>query len=377
MAGMTTLADTESACRDDPKVWLLLDDRPGHRTQVIGLASSLGWPYETRQLAFNRLNKVPNPILGAGLTSLDRSASDGLDPPYPDLVIAMGRRCIPIARWIRRASGGRTRLVQLGRKGVTSPGDFGLLVSCAHFNFPPHPRRVEVTVPPTQVTADQLSAARQCWRGLLDGKSKPCTVFLVGGETAHHRFLPDTAASVALRVQAAALANGGSLTVVTSPRTPSHAVDAMRTALDRSEIHAWKPGQRENPYLGYLAWADILVVTGESESMIAEAAATSKPLYIVPLPRKPLTLKRQFVNVFTAPRAGAIAAAGNALINFGWLTPTRDVEKMHDQMYRQGLARPFEESLSLEPPAQINGLSVVTQRIRSLFGESEIRGSAP
>jgi mitochondrial fission protein ELM1 len=136
MAGMTTSADTKSACRDDPKVWLLLDDRPGHRTQVIGLASSLGWPYETRQLAFNRLNKVPNPILGAGLTSLDRSASDSLDPPYPDLVIAMGRRCIPIARWIRRASGDRTRLVQLGRKGVTSPGDFGLLVSCAHFNFP-------------------------------------------------------------------------------------------------------------------------------------------------------------------------------------------------------------------------------------------------
>jgi hypothetical protein len=33
-----------------PRVWLLLDDRPGHTTQVVGLAEALGWPYETKEL---------------------------------------------------------------------------------------------------------------------------------------------------------------------------------------------------------------------------------------------------------------------------------------------------------------------------------------
>ena len=373
---MLTSEKTGPARRDCPRVWLLLDDRPGHQTQVMGLANSLGWPHEVRRLAFNRLNKLPNSLLGAGLASMDQSASDRLGPPYPDLVIAMGRRSIPISRWIKRASGGRSRLVQLGRKGVTNPGEFSLLVSCAHFNFPPHPRRMEVILPPTQVTVDQLLKAKQRWRGLLHGKPKPCTVFLVGGETAHHRFSPDLAATLALQVEAAALAIGGSLTVVTSPRTSKGAVAAMRKAVDRSEIHAWEPGQRENPYLGYLASADILVVTGESESMIAEAAATSKPLHIVAIPLKPATLKRRLVNAITAPSRGTIAAAGRKLVNLGWLTPSRDVEKMHRQMYSRGLARPFEASLCLEPPAQINGLSDVVERIQSLFREAELGGAA-
>ena len=36
----------------------------------------------------------------------------------------------------------------------------------------------------------------------------------------------------------------------------------------------------ENPYLGILALADILVVTGDSVSMCTEASATAKPVYI-------------------------------------------------------------------------------------------------
>ena len=47
------------------------------------------------------------------LLTLMRKQSDALSPPWPDLVIAASRRSVPIARWIRKQSGDRTRLVHL------------------------------------------------------------------------------------------------------------------------------------------------------------------------------------------------------------------------------------------------------------------------
>lgn len=49
-------------------------------------------------------------------------------------------------------------------------------------------------------------------------------------------------------------------------------------------MYPWQPHRRDNPYLGYLTTADILIVTGESESMLAEVAASGKPVYIYALP---------------------------------------------------------------------------------------------
>src|SRR3546814_15678791 len=85
-----------------PRIWLLLDDRPGHITQVVGLAEALGWPYETKALRFTPLNRLSNRLLGASRLSLDTARSTALTPPWPALVIAMGRPAAPIARWVKR-----------------------------------------------------------------------------------------------------------------------------------------------------------------------------------------------------------------------------------------------------------------------------------
>ena len=57
----------------------------------------------------------PGGICGAGGKDL---VGDPAYPGYPDLVIGMGRRVVPIARWIKRDSGGRSRVVLLGRKAA-------------------------------------------------------------------------------------------------------------------------------------------------------------------------------------------------------------------------------------------------------------------
>ncbi|MCA9476882.1 MAG: mitochondrial fission ELM1 family protein, partial [Nitrospira sp.] len=51
----------------------------------------------------------------------------------------------------------------------------------------------------------------------------------------------------------------------------------------------WNPQQALLPYVTALALADVIVVTGESEAMLAEVAATDKVMVIYPLPRKSRT----------------------------------------------------------------------------------------
>ncbi len=98
---------------EPPRVWVLLGRGTGGNGQMLSLADALGWPYETRQLVHNRLQWVPNLFLGATRATLEGRRSDPLEPPWPDLVIAASRRSAPVAQWIRRQSGGRTRLVHL------------------------------------------------------------------------------------------------------------------------------------------------------------------------------------------------------------------------------------------------------------------------
>lgn len=337
-----------------PRVWILLDDRPGHRTQVVGLAERLGWSFDARKLSFNRLNKLPNPILGASLHSVDRSKSDALTPPFPDVVIAMGRRCVPVARWIRRMSEGRCRLVQIGRKGVTAADEFSLLISCAHFNMPPHARRRNVPVPPSQVTDERLAEARDMWAEKLAERQKPHIVLLVGGDSALHAFPADYAVDVLKRAEAATESLRGSLTVVTSRRTSSEAVQAMQSAATSAMFEIWDRSQARNPYLGYLAWADGLIVTGESESMLAESVATGKPLHIVAMPEKRLSPMKQLKRRLTYRARGQDLSAlvCSMLFNQGWMTPYRDLDKMHDAMCAAGLAHPFETALDLTRPSE-------------------------
>jgi mitochondrial fission protein ELM1 len=360
-----------------PIVWLLIDDRPGHRTQVVGLARSLGWPTIEKQLAFNCLNRLPNALLGAGLLSLDPARSDPLTAPYPDLVIGMGRRVVPIARWIKRQSGGRSRVVLFGRKAANVARAADLSIACAHFQLVPHDRMVELVVPPTQVDGLTLAEARSIHGDPLAGLARPRVLLLTGGPTVHHRFEDAFAGRMAGEVAAATRAQGGSLAIVTSRRTPAGAIAAMRSAAPDAHVHQWRVDQRSNPYLAYLDAADLIVVTGESESMLAEAAATDQPLTIYPLPSKPESAKQTLARRVRrgAMGSGPWAALCRAVLADGWLTPPRDIDLMHALIVARGQAGFFASGLNTFAPRASPESRKLAERIIALLGR--IPESAP
>ena len=69
--------------------------------------------------------------------------------------------------------------------------------------------------------------------------------------------------------------------ITTSRRTGTAAEEKIMSTLNAFPHYAYLWGTKdENPYLGFLACADNIVVTGDSVSMCSEATATGKTLRI-------------------------------------------------------------------------------------------------
>ena len=74
---------------------------------------------------------------------------------------------------------------------------------------------------------------------------------------------------------------GGSLLITTSRRTGSEPEKIIMEQLKEIPQFTYLWGDTaENPYSGFLACADNIVVTGDSVSMCCEATGTQKPIYL-------------------------------------------------------------------------------------------------
>ncbi|WP_448508020.1 ELM1/GtrOC1 family putative glycosyltransferase [Immundisolibacter sp.] len=274
------------ACARVPDVWLLHGRHAGDNAQVDALAAGTGWPVQTRQLRFSVLSRLPGWLKGASRTGLAASEPP-LAPPWPDLLIAAGRRSANIARWVARRSGGRTRTVLVGRPRAPLAA-FDLVLTTPQYGLPARGNVVHLVAPlgsPETVDDSSLNLWRARWAQL----PRPWIALLVGGDRAPYRLDASTALRLGEAANALATATGGSLLVTTGPRTRPAAADALFGALTVSAHgHRFAPGQgqADNPYRAMLALADQFVVTGDSASMLGEAAATGKPMAVFQLPAR-------------------------------------------------------------------------------------------
>lgn len=267
-----------------PRVWVLADDRAGNRGQCLGVAEALGLEHQVKEIAYSPWASLPNSVLGASFIGITDSSRSRLTPPWPDVVIAAGRRTAPVARRIGRlgkaAGGGGCALIQIMDPGAGA-GEFALIAQPSH-DRPSHGGNIlRIIGAPHRLTPQRLKQETSSWRGRFDDLAKPWIALIVGGSTRRRRFSPAMARELGARASKLALLAGGSLLVSTSRRT-GEATDALVDAITApSRIFRWDTGADEdNPYHGYLALADAVVVTGDSVSMCTEACAGTGPVYI-------------------------------------------------------------------------------------------------
>ncbi len=260
-------------------VWILKGPNAGDYGQLQVLARALGIPYVTKQLVFRSWELLLHASSRPTLAGLERAASDRLDAPWPDLVLTAGRRNELVAHWIRHASGGKSRLVHVGRPW-TNPARFDLVVSNRQYFLEASNGIIVNDLPLTDLTSASLAADRTTWEPRWRDLPRPWTVLLVGGDSGPLVFTPRHARALARQIDARIARSGGSVLVTTSGRTPPRSADALLSTLrSKRFVHRW-PSPDENPYRGLLACGDEFIVTGDSMSMLAEACATGRPVHL-------------------------------------------------------------------------------------------------
>jgi mitochondrial fission protein ELM1 len=266
------------------RIWLVIGDKLGDNAQATRLADGLGMPYETRRLVPRPRYVLGKPRFKVGLEHLDLAASDPLQPPWPDLVITIGRRHSMAALWIK-AQNPATRIVLLGRARRWLER-FDLVIVPPQYRLPDLPNVMRLCLPLLRVDKDAVARASAHWSPRFAPLEKPLIGVLVGGPTRPYRFDDAVTTDLVATCRDLQQRHGGTLCVSTSRRTPAVVVAALRSRLpEGSVLYEWSAEAADNPYLALLGLADRFVVTGDSVSMMIEVADCGKPLAIFDLPR--------------------------------------------------------------------------------------------
>lgn len=311
------------------RVWLLLGQKTGDNAQVRALAEALGAPAREFELRYNWRYKLPNNLVGGSLATL--RADPGFAAPWPDLVIGVGQRSAPVGRWIAEASGGRTKLVWLGRP--RAPLDwFALVVTTPQYGLREAPNVLRLSLP-----FGASAKGRTGGRYLLAS---------LGGAS----IAADMDAAFVDRFAAAARAEaamrGLALRATTSPRSPTGAGARLAVALQgHAEIYDWRAaGGADNPYRDWLAEAGAVIATGESVSLIADAVGTGAPVALMSPPDKPWVAAIRRI-----PGLNRWLSAGGLF----FLAPPPNIPAIAARFEALGLARREGELLRIEGAAPV------------------------
>jgi mitochondrial fission protein ELM1 len=359
-----------------PKTWVLSDEARRDSAAPVALAQALGWPCQKKELRFTPLARLPNRLLGASRLGLTRAGRAALAHPWPDVVIATGRQAVPAARWIREQSLGRTRLVQLGAGGERADL-FDAVVTPAHHQLWPHPRRIETAAPLVPTASDAPTGPAPARPA---GAEPPRIALLaeVGrGSGSLHNL--DTR-RMARAVRAFAESLGGSAFAVVGPRTGSSAAAELSRVLgtgERAQIPRLGPPGSEDA----LAQSDAIVVSGNDETLLARAAASGRPVFIHPPTGYDRGLlrslrswvderaRRRPVNARGTPRPQqGLEYLCARLIERGVVRPPRDLGALHAALYRLGIARPFGTPYEPWARAALRPEAEIARDLRPLLG---------
>ena len=274
-------------------IWLLKHRRAGDLAQMRNLAAMLldgpaddgfsTWAVEEKQLVFHYPKLVRFPSAAHWL--LDRERSDSLDPPWPDaIVVAEG-----IAAWVARAlkarTGDQTKIIVLGRPaGQVAP--FDLILTTAQYDLPAAQNVVTLPLP---LAASLCAPAeeRQILLQRMAGKPRPWIAVLIGGSVPPDGLDERAIAQIAEAAHLKVRESGGSLMVLTSPRTGRRCEEDIRRLLHAADfLQPWSSLTKPNLYGAVLAEADSFLVTSDSVSMTVEALNTGKPVSVFMLPQR-------------------------------------------------------------------------------------------
>lgn len=273
--------------------WVITDGKIGTEKQCIALAEALGLsPKIIRITARAPWRFLPPALWFATRYAISDAgnmlASAWEDPQkLPGVVISATRLAAAPAAALRRHA----------QQHLQTPPLFihllNPLLPTTHFDVVVAPfhdgLRGENVLPMhgalTNITPDFMAEVRMRVQPALEQLPGPRVALLIGGNSKYYTLTPERVREMCAGLKTLHQSTGCSFMATLSRRTPEALADVFKDALAALPHVLWD-GTPPNPYYDYLAWADAILVTEDSISMVADAVATGKPVYILEMQGK-------------------------------------------------------------------------------------------
>ncbi|MBT5415987.1 MAG: hypothetical protein HOK81_15410, partial [Rhodospirillaceae bacterium] len=185
-----------------------------------------------------------------------------------------------------------------------------------------------------RVTTEKLNMGAERLAPDLAHLPRPLAAVLVGGSNRRYRLTPRRVKTICRSLAQAVGESGAGLAVTPSRRTGAENEAALRAGLAGLPAYIWG-GAGENPYLGLLGLADMIVVTADSVSMVSEALATGKPVHVIECEG----LSRRFGTFHAGLRAAGLTRPFRGHLETWAYEPPDDTRKVAEELAHRLAAR--------------------------------------
>lgn len=260
-------------------IWALSDGRAGIEKQALSFANALAEHIPDAEIKTIRISPRPPQIylppqmwfdpLGA----LPKNERAVFENP-PDILIANGRRAIAYSLMLKKKLGDKILTIQLQDPKVSSD-KFDFVIAPKHDNVKGD-NVYETLGGLVYYSQSEIDVARANYE-----KTKPLAIVVLGGDSKTHKFSEGRAGEIIAQLK---LVTGYQFCITTSRRTPPKVEYEFSIFARANNYEFYTPHiGGENPYLSWLANADIAFITEDSANMLADAAFFGLPINILRL----------------------------------------------------------------------------------------------
>ena len=271
---MLSLDDARALMRG-ASCWVLTDGKMGDVAQCLGVAERLGLTAEQRVVSPRIPYAWMMPWGPVDPRDLLNNPTGPIGAPFPDLVIASGRRAVPYLKHIKSTSQSKTLTVFL-KDPRTGPTAADLIWVPEHDRLR-GPTVLATLTSPHRISPEALAQARAKptpWQA--DGRR--LVALILGGNSKDFRFTHEDNERFFGKVQSI-IVEGAQIIATGSRRTPPRLAQKISALIKQSGGYFWD-GTGENPYHAILAHAQAIIVTADSVNMVGEACVTGKPVLV-------------------------------------------------------------------------------------------------
>jgi KDO2-lipid IV(A) lauroyltransferase len=350
-------------------VLVLNDSRPGHLNQSMAVARQIqrarttqGYKIEDTSIEVvdveykNRFTRFLLSALApfaswrchgrmhALRLCLKKDSYEKLMRTYAEFVVSCGSSLAPVNIYMKKENNAKSVVVM--RPGVLfAVRKFDAIIVPRHDKLRPRKNVVETTLAPNLVNEDVLRLAGERLKTRIRPAGSRTVGLLIGGDNPEFRLSEKILRTVVGDLLKSCDSNDADLLVTTSRRTGTEQENVLKALLkDHPRCKLLVIANNDNPpgtLTGILALSDIVVVSGESISMVSEAVSSGKRTIAFALDKKTGGVSKhervlanlEAEGLISIARSGElISQAGRALKFPAHLKKINDTDKIYEAM---------------------------------------------